>query len=288
MSSAVPVDPAALADVPAPEQLVAAMRRRVAVSGLMYQELESRADAVGDQLSVEAMLHDDAGLPSERAVAALIRACDGGAGEVADWVAVHRRLSAQAGQPDVATAPTGVTPPRWLPSWLVDVLPPIFLYPRRPVRGAAVALAGVLLAGVVTLWVTDLPYEEFGRDAAVAPEEAVPDEAEEEQPAPAPRSSALAKPGATQPPAPTEERPETPNGGVTPTPPPAGEPETRGEPEPGGTYTCEPYPSQFCHYEPGGGGPSGSPSTDPYCPDPYAGCTRPAAAWQPVKAVGGL
>lgn len=253
----------ALADVRTPEQFVAAMRQRKARSGLTYLELARRADAVGDELSPDAALVDVDGMPSERLVAAFVRACGDSPDEVAAWVSAHRRIAAAADVP--AADPPGQRPanPAW--TWLADLLPPIFVHARRPVRVAAVAVSALLLVAVAAVWVTSGPLEEYGVFPIAAPE----DEADDDEPAdptPSPEfavrkgtspSPGKRPPSATPTPTPTEtlpddEYPYPPPGDGSeryPSPTDGGPPPTEDWPDDGGGGTyCEPYPSPVCRH----------------------------------------
>lgn len=265
------IDDVRIDDVRTPEQFVAAMRRRKAMSGLTYLELERRADAVGDELSPEAVLVGDDGMPSERLVAAFARACGDSPDDVAAWVAAHRRITVAAPEPPARLrphAPGSVPSGNLVWAWMTDLLPPVFVHPRRPVRMLAVTVAGVLLAAVAAVWVTSAPYEEDGAVPIAVPDDAG-DAGDEPQaggriatPDSAVRKGSKpsqSKPRATSPtPTPAETPPEDqypyppPDDGAPgypDSPPPDEEPPPEEWPDDGGGGTyCEPYPSPVCRH----------------------------------------
>ncbi|MET9421468.1 MULTISPECIES: helix-turn-helix domain-containing protein [unclassified Streptomyces] len=78
-----------------PAEFVAAMQALKDRSGLTYRELTSRAEAVGDVLprSTVANMLARTTLPREELVAAFVRACGAGPGELDAWLRVRKELT---------------------------------------------------------------------------------------------------------------------------------------------------------------------------------------------------
>ncbi|MEU1893573.1 helix-turn-helix domain-containing protein [Streptomyces pristinaespiralis] len=78
-----------------PAEFVAAMQALKDRSGLTYRELTSRAEAVGDVLprSTVANMLGRTTLPREELVAAFVRACGAGPGELDAWLRLRKELT---------------------------------------------------------------------------------------------------------------------------------------------------------------------------------------------------
>ncbi|WP_329122974.1 helix-turn-helix transcriptional regulator [Streptomyces sp. NBC_01465] len=134
-------------DTSSPAEFIALLAALREWSGLTYRELTARADAQGDVLprSTVANMLARGTLPREDLVAAYVRACGCGPGEVDAWLAVRKELAVRGRREPADTADAEV------PAEPDPAAPPVRRRPRRGLLAAGAAVVALAVAGVVVV-----------------------------------------------------------------------------------------------------------------------------------------